>query len=166
MKYVATIGEHVYEIEVGADNTINVNGESHSIDFRGIEGSTLYSLLMDSHSFEALIERRGGDQFRVSIGDEQLEVGVEDERMRKIGKGLGKVAQTSGDVMIKAPMPGLVKGVPVEVWQEVQAGQGVLILEAMKMENELRAPRAGAISDIKVKPGDKVEQGQVLVVIK
>ncbi len=166
MKYVATIGEHVYEIEVSADNTVKVNGEPHAVDFRGIEGSTLYSLLMDSHSFEALIERLGGDQFRVSIGDEQLEVAVEDERMRKIGKGLGKVAQTGGDVMIKAPMPGLVKGVPVEVWQEVQAGQGVLILEAMKMENELRAPRAGLVKEIRVKEGDKVEHGQPLVVIK
>ncbi|MGB8648269.1 MAG: biotin/lipoyl-containing protein [Anaerolineae bacterium] len=166
MKYTATIGERAYEIEVGVDNAIRVNGEPHSIDFRGIDGGTLYSLLMDNRSFEVLVERCGSDQFRVSIGDEQLMVAVEDERMRKIGKGLGKVAQTGGDILIKAPMPGLVKGIPVEVWQEVKAGQGVLILEAMKMENELRAPRAGAVSDIKVKPGDKVEQGQLLVVIK
>ncbi len=166
MKYTATIGEKVYEIEVGADNTIKVNGNPHAFDFRGIDGDVLYSLLMDNRSYEVLVERCGGDSFRISIGDEQLEVAVEDERMHKIGKGLGKVSPTGGDAIVKAPMPGLVKGVPVEVWQEVKAGQGVIILEAMKMENELRAPRAGVIHDIKVKPGDKVEQGQVLVVLK
>ncbi len=166
MKYTATIGERVYEIEVGADNTIKINGETHEVDFRGIGGTTLYSLLMDNRSWEILVERRGGDEFRISIGDEQYEVGVEDERMRKIGKGMGKVSQSGGEVMVKAPMPGLVRAVPVEIWQEVVSGQGVIILEAMKMENELRAPRGGIVNDIKVKPGEKVEQGQVLVVIK
>ncbi len=166
MKYTATIDDRTYEIEIGADNAIKVNGEPHMVDFKGVESDALYSLLMDSHSFEVLVERCGGDRFRISVGDEQHEVAVEDERMRKIGKGLGKLAPTSGEVTIKAPMPGLVKGIPVEIWQEIKAGQGVLILEAMKMENELRTPRDGIVNDIKVKPGDKVEQGQVLVVIK
>ncbi len=166
MKYTATIGERTYEVEVESDNTIKINGEPRAVDFRGIEGEALYSLLIDNRSYEVLIERCGGDEFRVTIGDEQHEVAVEDERMRKMGKALGKIQQASGEVMIKAPMPGLVRGVPVEVWEEVKSGQGVVILEAMKMENELRTPRDGIINEIRVKPGDKVEQGQVLVVIK
>ena len=63
-------------------------------------------------------------------------------------------------------MPGLVRTVSVNVGDTVKGKQGVVILEAMKMENELRAPRAGVVTEIRVKSGDKVEQGRPLVVIK
>jgi biotin carboxyl carrier protein len=165
MKYTTTIGERVYEIEIGSDSTITVDGERHTIDFRPVDEEALFSLLLDNRSAEVVVEC-SGDEYRVSIGSLQYVVNVEDERSHKIGKGMGKVAATSGEVIVKAPMPGLVRGIPIEIWEEVKQGQGVVILEAMKMENELRAPRAGVITDIRVKPGDKVEQGQALVVIK
>ncbi len=165
MKYTTTVGERVYEIEIGSDNTLTIDGERHTIDFRAVDGETLYSLLLDNKSSEVLVECNG-DECCVSIGDARYAVCVEDERSRKIGRGLGKMGPPSGEVTLKAPMPGLVRGISVEVWEEVKQGQGVVILEAMKMENELRAPRAGVITDIRVKPGDKVEQGQALVVIK
>jgi biotin carboxyl carrier protein len=165
MKYTATIGESLYDIEIGPNNTVTINGEPHSIDLRGIEGVSLYSLLVDNKSWEVLVER-SGDEYRISIGDELLLVTVYDERTRKIEKGLGKTAPPTGEVVLKAPMPGLVREVPVQVGQEVKAGQGLVILEAMKMENELRAPRAGCIREIRVKPGDTVEHGQALLVIK
>lgn len=165
MKYTATIGEKVYEIEIGANNAVSINGESHTIDFRGIGGLSLYSLLIDNGSWEVLVERTG-DDYRISIGDEVVLVTVEDERSRKIGKGLGKVPAPSGEVTLKAPMPGLVREVQTQAGQDVKAGQGLVILEAMKMENELRAPRAGSIREVRVKAGDKVELGQALLVIK
>lgn len=165
MKYTAIISEKAYEVEVEPNNTIRIDGEAHSIDFRGIESVSLYSLLMDNKSWEVLVER-AGDEFRVSIDGELHLVRVQDERTRKIEKGLGKVGAPSGEVTLKAPMPGLVRGVSAQVGQEVKAGQGLVILEAMKMENELRAPRGGAIKEVRVKPGDKVEQGQALLVIK
>ncbi len=165
MKYTVSIGEKVYEVEVGSDNTVVVDGERHTIDFRAVDGQDLYSLLLNNTSWEVLVENKG-DEYQVSIRDTQHNAYVEDERSRKIGRGLGKVAAQSGEVIVKAPMPGLVRAVPIETWEEVKAGQGVIILEAMKMENELRSPRAGVISEIKVKAGDKVEQGQPLVVIK
>jgi biotin carboxyl carrier protein len=165
MKYTATVGERVYEIEIGSDNILSVDGERHAIDFRNIDGQSLYSLLLDNKSWEVSAEYQT-DECRVSVSDAQYEVLVQDERTRKIDKGLAKAGAPTGEVTIRAPMPGLVKGIPVETWEEVKAGQGIVILEAMKMENELRAPRAGVISEIRVKSGDKVEQGQALVVIK
>lgn len=165
MKYTAAIGDKVYDIEIGPNNTISINGEPHSVDFRGIEGTSLFSLLIDNESWEVLVER-SGDDFRISIADELLLVSVYDERTRKIQKGLGKSSVQRGELTMKAPMPGLVRQVPVQVGEEVKAGQGLVILEAMKMENELRAPRAGTISEIRIKPGDKVEHGQALLVIK
>jgi biotin carboxyl carrier protein len=165
MKYAAAIGEKIYDIEIGANNTISIDGEAHSIDFRGIHGTSLFSVLIDNKSWEVLVERTG-DDYRISIADELLLVTVYDERTRKIEKGLGKTSTQAGEITLKAPMPGLVRQVTVESGQEVKAGQGLVILEAMKMENELRAPRAGTIREIRVKPGDKVEHGQSLLVIK
>jgi biotin carboxyl carrier protein len=72
----------------------------------------------------------------------------------------------SGEVAVKAPMPGLVVAVAATSGQEVKIGQGLIILEAMKMENELRAPRAGRVKAIRVSPGQVVDKDQVLVVIE
>ncbi len=165
MKYTATIGDRTYEIEIAGDRPVTINGEPHAADFREIEPDALYSLLIDNRSCEILVER-SGDEFKLWIDGELYEVCVSDERTRRIEKGLGKGAAPSGEVIVKAPMPGLVRGVSAEVGQEVKAGQGLVILEAMKMENELRSPRAGSVKEIRVKPGDKVEHGQALVVIK
>ena len=69
----------------------------------------------------------------------------------------------SGEFILKAPMPGLVVAVPVGEGQEVKKGQVILILESMKMQNELKAPRDGVIQRIKVKAGESVEQKQTLL---
>jgi len=164
MKYTVLIGERTYEINPGANQTVEINGEAHHVDFRNIEGSAFYSILIDNRSWQALVER-SGDEYRISIGGEMYVVNVQDERTRKIQKGLSKGAAASGEFALKAPMPGLVRSVPVQVGQEVPQGQGLIILEAMKMENELRAPRAGTIKEVRVKPGDAVELGQTLVVM-
>ena len=164
MKYTAIIDDKAYVIEIGPNNTVLIDGESHTIDFRVIDGSSLYSLLMDNRSWEVLVERNA-DEYRVLIDGELHVVCVEDERTRRLKKADAVVAQT-GDVQVKAPMPGLVRAVNAKVGDNITARQGVVILEAMKMENELRVPRAGVVKEIRVKPGDRVDQGQVLVVIK
>jgi biotin carboxyl carrier protein len=164
MKYTAIIDDKAYEIEVGANNTVLIDGEPHSVDFRGIDGVTLYSLLMDNRSFEVLVARTG-DEYRVLMNGELHVVNIQDERTRKLAKAEGKGAG-GAEIQIKAPMPGLVRGVNLNVGDEVAAKQSAVILEAMKMENELRVPRAGVVKEIRCKPGDKVDQGQVLIVIK
>jgi biotin carboxyl carrier protein len=72
------------------------------------------------------------------------------------------VAET-GEFLLKSPMPGLVVAIPVEEGQEVKKGQVLLILESMKMQNELKAPRDGVVHRIKVKTGETVEQRQTLL---
>lgn len=164
MNYTCIVGEHTYEIRPGANQSIEVNGEPHRVDFQTIDEGALYSLLIDNRSWEILVER-DGDKYRISIEGELYIVDVQDERTRKIQKALNRAAKESGEFILYAPMPGLVRGVPLQIGQEVEKGQGLVILEAMKMENELRAPRVGVVRDIHVKPGDAVEQGQALVVI-
>jgi biotin carboxyl carrier protein len=165
MRYTAIINEKKYEIQIGPNNSVIVNGEPHIVDFRTIEGNSLYSLLIDNLSWEALVERTG-DEYRVSIDGDLHVVNVEDERTRKMAKADAGPPAAQGEVSVKAPMPGLVRSITVNVGDQVKAKQGVVILEAMKMENELRSPRQGIVKEIRVKPGDKVVQGQALVVIK
>jgi biotin carboxyl carrier protein len=165
MNYTCIIGERTYEIRPGANQTIEVNGEPHRVDFQTIDAGALYSLLIDNRSWQVLAERNG-DEYRISIDGELYVVTVQDERTRKIQKALSRAAKETGEFVLQAPMPGLVRGVSVQPGQEVQKGQGLVILEAMKMENELRAPRVGVVRDIRVKPGDAVELGQALVVMQ
>lgn len=164
MNYTCIVGENTYEIRPGSNQTVDINGEPHRVDFQTIDEGALYSLLIDNHSWQVLVERNG-DEYRVSIDGELYVVNVQDERSRKIQKALTRAAKDTGEFVLKAPMPGLVRGVPLQLGQEVQKGQGLVILEAMKMENELRSPRVGVVSDIHVKPGDAVELGQALVVL-
>lgn len=164
MHYTCIVGEHTYEIRPGANHSVEVNGEPHRVDFQTIDDGALYSLLIDNKSWQVLVERNG-DEYRISIDGELYVVNVQDERTRKIQKALDRAAKETGEFILKAPMPGLVRGVAAIIGQEVQKGQGLVILEAMKMENELRAPRAGIVHDIRVKPGDAVELGQALVII-
>jgi biotin carboxyl carrier protein len=77
--------------------------------------------------------------------------------------GSGGVA---GSPDVRAAMPGKVVAVLVEVGATVERGQGLLVIEAMKMENEIAAPRAGRVASIRVKPGQAVEAGEVLAVIE
>jgi pyruvate carboxylase subunit B len=165
MKYTAIINDKTYQVEIGAHNTVNINGKVYQVDFRLVDGNAQYSLLLDNVSWEALVAREG-DEYRILIGGELHIVVVQDERTRKMAKAEGAQAAASGEALIKAPMPGLVRGVQVQVGDAVTARQGVVVLEAMKMENELRTPRAGTVKEVRVKAGDRVEQGQVLVVIK
>lgn len=165
MKYTTFVGEKAYQVEVGANNTVMVDGQPHSVDFRGIDGTSLFSLLMDNQSWEVLVERTG-DEYRVLINGELYIVNVQDERTRKLAKAQSKGGPAGGEIHVKAPMPGLVRSVTVGVGDSVIARQGVVILEAMKMENELRVPRVGVVKEVRVKPGDKVDQGQVLLIIK
>lgn len=164
MNYTVLIGERTYEIRPDANQTVEINGEPHRVDFRNIEGSGFYSALIDNRSWQALVER-DGDEYRISIDGELYVVTVQDERTRKIQKALNKASTASGEFILKAPMPGLVRQIPIQVGQTIPQGQGLIILEAMKMENELRSPRAGVVQEIRVKPGDAVELGQTLVII-
>jgi len=95
----------------------------------------------------------------------QYPVKVEDAREKRLRAAAGGAPQGSGEFQLKAPMPGLVVAIPIEENQEVEKGQVLLVLESMKMQNELRSPRAGKILRVKVKAGESVEQRQVLLTV-
>ncbi len=164
MKYFARIDENEYEIEID-DNQILLDGELIFIDFEQIAQPDLYSLIFSGYSHELLIESERFN-YAVTLRGEQFNVQVEDERTRKLNAGRRTTALPDGEFALKAPIPGLVVKILTEEGSEVEEGQSVLILEAMKMENELRAPKAGIVKKIDVMPGQRVEQNAILIVLE
>jgi len=164
MKYKTTVGDQEFAIEINCDGEVCVDGCCLPVDFRWLEGNSIFSLLMDHASFEALVEERQ-DGYNVLLGGRMFNVRVEDERMLRLKQDSQGFPLPSGEIAIKSPLPGLVVAVPVSVGQPVQAGDVLVILESMKMENELRAPRDGKVSSVRVQAKQNVDLNQILLVI-
>lgn len=165
MKYIATLDDQTFEIEINAEDQITVNGESLSIDFRSVSGQPVYSLLLNGQSYEAYVQAAEAG-LEVLLQGQLHVVEVEDERHRKLRESSGGPAVHSGEFNLKSPMPGLIVAVPVVEGQAVVKGQDLVILESMKMQNELKAPRDGTIGRVRVRAGDSVEQNQVLITLE
>ncbi len=140
--------------------TITIDGEAVMVDAR--RTSSGFSLLLDGRVVEASItsgEQRG--ELVVHLPSISVPVSIDASRRR------GKTARhADGEQRITAPMPGRVVRVLVAVGDEVELRQPIVVVEAMKMENELRAPKAGRVKEVAVEPGASVEAGRLLVVIE
>ena len=100
----------------------------------------------------------------VNIGNHQLEVNLID--LKRLRGSAGSGSETNGAAEIKTAMPGKVVRILVEAGKEIQKGEGVIVVEAMKMQNEMKAPKDGVIKEIKVEEGKTVNAGDVLVIIE
>lgn len=164
MRYITTIGEKEFLVEVLDKGRVSVDGRVMEVDFENISGQPVYSMVIDGKSYEAYVYE-GEDEWQVLLLGQQYPVRVEDEREKRLRAAAGGAVAESGEFNLKAPMPGLVVSVAVEPGQEVSKGAVLVILESMKMQNELKAPRAGTVSRVKVRAGETVEQRQTLLSI-
>ncbi len=164
MKYITSIEGREFEIEILDEHQILLNGKPYFVDFESVGGQPIYSLLIDGRSFETHVYP-GEENYQVFVHGNFYPVLVEDEREKRLRSTSGIKAAEASEIQIRAPMPGLVVTVPVEEGQAVGKGEVLVILESMKMQNELKAPRAGNVSRIRIKPGDSVEQKQTLLTI-
>lgn len=174
MKYFATIEDRTFEIDIDHHGRITVDGVELAADMKLVGGQHLYSLLLDSDSYEIVLDtdaeqpRAAGQRspYGVMVKGIRYEVKVQDERSRRLALVDRNLRAPEGELAVKAPIPGLVVKVPIVADQEVAEGETLVILEAMKMENELRAPRAGTVHEVRVAPGSQVALGQVLLTLK
>lgn len=164
MKYVATVNGKDYGVDIDRAGEVVVDDDTRAADLRVIAGTQLYSLLLDNHSYEVFVERREG-LYYVMIRGELFTVDVEDARLKQL-KAMGGVTHVEHDsAVIHAPMPGLVLKVLAATGDTVDEDQGLVILEAMKMENEIRSPRRGVVRSLGVVAGQTVNLGDVLAVV-
>lgn len=161
MKYTTIINGKEFIIEIEGDGTLIVNGEKREVDFLDM-GNSLFSIITNLRSIELAIDHED-NTYEVLVDGRMYEGQVFDERALFMAKRRGALGGGSGEV--KAPMPGLVVDVPVALNEVVSEGQTVVVLESMKMQNELKAPRDGIIQEIHCKHGSSVEKNALLIVV-
>lgn len=162
MKYITTVGDKQFLVEIIDDRHVSVDGKIYEVDFESVSGQPVYSLIVDGKSHESYVAQVD-DIWQVLMRGRLYPVTVEDEREKRLRAAAGGGVAETGEFHLKAPMPGLVVTIPVAEGQEVKKGQVLLILESMKMQNELKSPRDGKVNRIKVKAGETVEQRQTLL---
>jgi pyruvate carboxylase subunit B len=128
-------------------------------------GEGLYSLIADGRSFQVHVERTD-EGLRMIMWRNRYDVAVLTEREWRLQKVAPRQAQAGGQVTVKSPMPGLVKSVAVTEGDEVQSGQRLVVLEAMKMENEIGAPSGGRVTAVHVSAGSTVDGGKPLITLE
>lgn len=148
------LGENTYEV--------TLDGETVHVD-AARSGRTIYSIIEDGKQFEVIVDESGAHGFDVMVGGQLLHLQAFDERSRLLSASARPSA--SGPQRVEAEMPGKVVKISAPVGTAVQEGQGVVILEAMKMENEIKSPVDGVVSEIGVTEGQTVESGALLFVV-
>ncbi|HVB36195.1 MAG TPA: biotin/lipoyl-containing protein [Candidatus Acidoferrales bacterium] len=164
MKLALTMGGRARHIEIersAGQWLFRVNGRKVAADIVEIQ-TGIYSLLIDGEAFEARIES-GPSSLRVYVDGREYPVAIADPRRWR--RNRNEVAEAEGHQQIVASMPGKLVRLMVRAGDTVEAGQGLLVVEAMKMQNEIKSPKAGKIERIAVREGQTVSAGDVLAVI-
>ncbi len=139
--------------------------ESREVEADAIEvASGVYSLLIGGRSFEVRVEPEpGAAGLRICAGDKHFQVEVVDPRQWRGRRG--GLLEAEGRQQVLAPMPGKIVRVLVKPGESVRAGQGMVVIEAMKMQNEIRSPKTGTVERLVVSEGKAVNAGEVLAVV-
>jgi len=192
MQYSVTVGDRALTITLADDGhaqRVTLDGREIVVDWRPVGGANLpwraaapgddgegaraghYSALIGGRSYDVYIRALPAEDaaseaqtFEVSVGPTTYTVTLQDERTRTLASLAGG-GHVSGDVTIRAPMPGLVAQALVAEGTLVERGQTIIVLEAMKMENDLTTPRGGVVKRIAVSKGQTVNQGDTLAII-
>ena len=167
MKYIININGRDYKVEYDESraSVISLNGEEMTFDMRqGVHPQNV-SLILDNRSLMFWIEKNEEGYHAHCLGRD-FRIGVEDEKTRHLKSILKASGDRSVAGTIKASMPGMVVKILAESGGGVQKGQGLMIVEAMKMENEIKSPVDGTIKQIRVEPLQAVDKGDVLMIIE
>ena len=162
MKYVAEVDDLEFPIEILDEHHVRFGGEVLEVDLATVSGEPLYSMIVNGESFEGYVYP-DEDGWQVLLLGQFYQVRVEDEREKRLRSALPGGIHAGTEFTLRAPMPGMVVSVPVKEGQAVEKGQTLVILESMKMQNELRAPFSGKVTRLRIQAGESVEQKQTLL---
>jgi acetyl/propionyl-CoA carboxylase alpha subunit len=163
VKYIVRIGERDVEVALDGDRVL-VNGEPTAARLAETAGTALRMLSLGDRVHRLLVrpgKRRG--EYTLWLDGHRFDVDALDERTRAIRSLAAMKSGPTGPAPLVAPMPGMVVKVNVQEGDSIQAGQGLVVMEAMKMENELRASGGGTVKRVLVAPGTAVEKGALLL---
>lgn len=162
MRYVVDIGGERFEVDLA--DTVTLGGTEFHAHLADVEGTPVRLVTIGAAQHRVVAVRGDGrGRYVLWIDGWRFDAEALDERSRTIRDLSSAGRAASGPAPIVAPMPGLIVRVQAAVGDRVEAGQGVVVMEAMKMENELRAPAAGLVKAVHATAGTAVEKGTVLV---
>ena len=168
MKLIAELNSETHEVEIqgdGANLTVEIDNRRYEIEASEPEPN-VYLLKHANQIYQIFVSpnEKNSDPFAVSVGNRNFEIKIFDpRRLRGVG---GDSGETAGASEIKTAMPGKVVRVLVEAGTEIQKGDGVLIVEAMKMQNEMKSPKDGIVKEIRCAEGATVNAGDILAIIE
>ena len=164
LRYRVWVDQEFYLVEIDGDH-IQVNGEdSVPSALTALNEQGLFKFQQNGHQQEIHIQRQSQQQFHVTIGGHHITVEVERERSNGHGGKTRPLEQQAGQV--HAPMHAAVISVLVTPGDQVEEGQALMVLEAMKMQMKINSPCAAAVREILCQPGDRVEKGELLAKLK
>lgn len=167
MAYIATSGGGEHRLDVRQDRDglrVRLDDREFLVDLLRVDPA-LYSVLIGGRSYEIdVLETE--DALVVLVDGQPFRVEIQDEQQRRLRAAVGKGEAKAGKRIVTAPMPGKVVKLLVKPGDAVKPGDGVIVVEAMKMENELKASAAGTVKEIRVEEGKAVSGGEILVVIE
>jgi biotin carboxyl carrier protein len=166
MKYLVDVAGIRVEVDLDGEEAV-VAGTRYTVHLADVEGTPVRLVTIGAAQHRVIAtpgDTRG--RYALAIDGWRFPVEALDERTRAIRDLSNATAKAAGPAAIIAPMPGLVVRIAVEVGDRVVAGQGVVVMEAMKMENELRAARDGRVREVGVSEGQSVDAGAVLLVVE
>ena len=167
MKYIVQLNEGRKSVTVVADGVRYEADSPARAELSDIEGSPVRMVKIGTHVYRVVAQKRQGrGKYTLWVDGYRFETEALDERTRAIRDLSAASAGPVGPAPILAPMPGMIVRVSVKAGDRVEAGQGVVVMEAMKMENELRATAAGTVRSVEVSPGTAVEKGALLVALE
>jgi pyruvate carboxylase subunit B len=161
VRYFVTVGERTLEVRLEGDRAF-VDGVASVVHREPVPGTPLEQVMIDGRAFVLSLEPGGTGRWTAGVRGSRYDVSVEDERTRHVRSLMGTATVPAGQ-LLKAPMPGLVVRVLVAEGDQVTAGQGLVVLEAMKMENELKAIGPGVVTGVRAVAGTTVEKGHLLL---
>lgn len=167
MKVWVTLDGHDAEVEfttVGERLVLEVEGRKLDADFVRLPDGRVWSLLVDGRSYEVrVVEEEGG--LRVTWQNQTVPVEARHPLEKMLSQQGAARAKTAGETIL-APMPGAVVAIRVRPGEVVHAGQSVVVLEAMKMQNEIRASRPGVVARVAVEAGQAVDGGTLMILLQ
>ena len=163
MKYVVHVGGSEIELSLDGDE-VQIDGAVARARLTDVEGTPVRMLTVGDEVHRIVVRPAGArGRYTIWVDGFRHEVEALDERMRAIRELAGASAGPAGPAPLVAPMPGMIVRVNVDVGARVHAGQGLVVMEAMKMENELRAQAEGTVKAVHAQPGSAVEKGALLI---
>ena len=167
MKYVVELNSRRKTVSIDPEGVRYEGDAPIHAELSDIEGSPVRIVKLGTHVYRIVAEKRQGrGRYTLWVDGYRFEAEALDERTRAIRDLSAATAGPTGPAPIIAPMPGLIVRVNVNPGDKVEAGQGLVVMEAMKMENELRATAAGTVRSVEVSPGTAVEKGALLVALE